>query len=561
MTNSFLLGRGARRQSFLAATFLVPLFLATSAGAAQFVLENPAADSFRSGVSVISGWACNATTVTIELIGAESTETIEANYGTPRGDTGVPAHCGTGDEDNGFGVLTNLNRLGTGPATAKLRLDGVVVATNIFTVTRPTDDNFNRDLGGAFTLPGFPGAGEAVDSIWTTSTQSFGIAPAGSSPATAAAASTACPSGFATKCNFENPGAYQFASGIFVFSGWACDVSESISLVIKGTAATETITPAYGTDRGDTEGACLDIDNGFGALSNVNRLGQGPATAELWIDGVLAVTNHFWVTKPSDENFNRDITGEFTLPGFPDPTKDTVLIWQSEDQNFSIKRIDSAAGPTPTPIPGSLPTPGITPTPSPIPTATPDGGPTPTPGDGPTPTPNDGPTPTPGPICGNGIIEDGEQCDGANLDGNTCTDIYGGFNLNGPDDCLTGSTLGCDDSCQFDGTLCVCVCLDDFDCSLPEGVLLDCGPLYCISSSEGGACDPLDVADCSCEIGDIGDVDGACLDSDDENDVHGQCIVTPFDPGEGDSNLDELCNGFNGGYIDEPRCDYCFDDF
>ncbi len=555
MTNTSLLGRGARRNAFLAATFLASLLLAPRVYAAQFNFENPGEGSYRSGLAVISGWACDAETVTIDLAGTLTSETVEANYGTPRADTAVPAHCGAGDEDNGFGVLTNLNRLGTGPATATLKIDGLAVASNSFTVTRPTDSNFNRDISGGYTLPGFPGAGEAVDSVWTTSTQGFGMAPAGATAAAPAAASTSCPGGFATACNLENPGAYQFASGIFVFSGWICEVLGSVRLVVTGTAGTETIIPAYGTDRGDTAGVCGDSNNGFGALSNVNRLGHGAATAELYIDDVLAVTNHFWVTKPSDKNFNRDISGEFTIPGFPTPTEDTILIWQSEDQNFSIKEVVSTAGPTPTPEAGSIPTPGITPTPSPIPTQTPEGGATPTPDGGSTPTPTPGGG---GAVCGNGIQEVGEECDGADLAGATiCEDVYGGWNLDGDDDCLAGSVLSCASDCTYDGSACSCLCLTDDDCLLPEDFLLDCSPTYCISTSEGGACDPLDVPDCSCEVGFLGDVDSACLGSDDENDVHGFCITTPFDEGEGGSNLDEVCNGFDGGDPDFPRCDYC----
>lgn len=545
MTNNSLPGRSVRRNAFLAAALLASLVTVPTAGAA--VLENPADGSFRSGVSVLSGWACDATNVVIELTGTESSETVTANYGTPRADTATPSACGIGNEDNGFGALTNLNRLGTGPASAVLKVDGVVMDTNNFTITKPTDANFEGGLSATYTLPGFPGEGEAVDLVWNTSTQSFAIAPAGSSgtPAAAAGETTTCDSEFATKCNLENPGIYQFMSGILVFSGWVCDVTSDIHMVIKGTDATETIPVSYGTDRADTETACGDIDNGFGALWMVNRIGSGPATAELWIDDELAVSVSFWVTKPSEQNFNSTASGEFTLPGFPDLTKDTVVIWQAADQNFSIKEVKATAGPTPTPAPGSIPTPGITPTPTPTPASSA------TPG---------GPTPTPGAVCGNGIVEEGEHCDGSNLGENeTCEDVYGGFNLNDGPDC-PGNTLSCGSDCKYDGTLCSCLCLDDTDCYLPEDFLIDCTPEYCISSSEGGACDPLDIPDCSCEIGDFGDVDSACLGSDDENDVHGFCIVTPFDEGENGANLDEVCNGFNGGYFDEPRCDYCFDE-
>jgi cysteine-rich repeat protein len=47
-------------------------------------------------------------------------------------------------------------------------------------------------------------------------------------------------------------------------------------------------------------------------------------------------------------------------------------------------------------------------------------------------------------LCGNGTIDAGEDCDGANLGGNDCTDA-GNFD---------GGTLACDATCNFDTTLC-----------------------------------------------------------------------------------------------------------
>jgi len=55
-----------------------------------------------------------------------------------------------------------------------------------------------------------------------------------------------------------------------------------------------------------------------------------------------------------------------------------------------------------------------------------------------------------GPVCGNGVIEAGEQCDGSALNDQTCTSISGGF---------TGGSLSCNapgspGQCQFNTTLC-----------------------------------------------------------------------------------------------------------
>jgi hypothetical protein len=53
-------------------------------------------------------------------------------------------------------------------------------------------------------------------------------------------------------------------------------------------------------------------------------------------------------------------------------------------------------------------------------------------------------TPTPGPNCGNGDVDTGEQCDGINLDDNTCEDL-----------CNQGAgALACTTACTFDFSGC-----------------------------------------------------------------------------------------------------------
>jgi hypothetical protein len=67
-----------------------------------------------------------------------------------------------------------------------------------------------------------------------------------------------------------------------------------------------------------------------------------------------------------------------------------------------------------------------------------DGDPTTTSGDG------DPTTDSGDPVCGNGVIDDGEQCDGGNLGGFTCVDL--GY---------SGGTLACDPvTCTYDASAC-----------------------------------------------------------------------------------------------------------
>ena len=149
------------------------------------------------------------------------------------------------------------------------------------------------------------------------------------------------------------------------------------------------------------------------------------------------------------------------------------------------------------------------------------------------------------------------KCDGNNLgEFNTCAELYWG-DLGGPDweDNCAGGSLVCNSSCQYDGSSCNCPCLEDYDCYLPPGFFIDCGPNYCTTEY----CSEDDLPDCSCEIGDHPDSyqEGACLGSNYELEVYGRCLTTPFDPGEFDANLISLCEGFDGGDQSWPRCDYC----
>ena len=84
-----------------------------------------------------------------------------------------------------------------------------------------------------------------------------------------------------TKGALENPSQGSYTSGIYMFSGWACD-AELIEIVINGGSG---LKAAYGTARGDTRGICGDTDNGFGLLYNMSNLGTGEHTAVAFADG------------------------------------------------------------------------------------------------------------------------------------------------------------------------------------------------------------------------------------------------------------------------------------
>ena len=119
-----------------------------------------------------------------------------------------------------------------------------------------------------------------------------------------------------------------------------------------------------------------------------------------------------------------------------------------------------------------------------------------------TPTPSATSTPVPtstgsSALCGNGVVDDGEDCDGSDLDGEDCDSQVGP----GTDTC--SGTLGCSSDCHFVFTGCSCACQSDLDCGGTEGSLIvDCSAVpgdedcelfgvcqngFCVTSTQGTA--------------------------------------------------------------------------
>ena len=129
-------------------------------------LENPAPNSFQSGVGLLSGWVCEADSVTLEIDG----QTYTAGYGTDRADTADAC----GDRDNGFGLLFNWNELGDGDYEAIARADGVAFdRATVRVVTLGT--NFLRGAHGTCEVVDFPEVGDTATLTWQTAQQNFVI--------------------------------------------------------------------------------------------------------------------------------------------------------------------------------------------------------------------------------------------------------------------------------------------------------------------------------------------------------------------------------------------------
>ena len=297
---------------------------------AQSVFENPQPGSFQSGVGVISGWACDAERIDVVFNpGTENEATFQAAYGTDRGDT--QGHCN--DINNGFGLLFNWNLLDDGQHTVSARADGVEFGSATFTVTT-LGEEFLREASREFFIEDFPADGNEVILGWQETIQNFTIQGGMGS-------SSGGTSGTPPRI-LENPPPGSFQSGLGVISGWVCD-AERIDVVFNpGTENEATFQAAYGTDRGDTQGHCNDINNGFGLLFNWNLLGDGQHTVQAKADGVEFGSATVRVTT-FDTEFLRDVGKHARLENFPDTGTDLIVAWQQSLQNFTIARLDNLA--------------------------------------------------------------------------------------------------------------------------------------------------------------------------------------------------------------------------
>ena len=280
-------------------------------------LGNPRFGSFQSGIAAISGWACHAHEIVIELNGVP----YRAGYPTTRPDT--LGRCG--DTDNGFSLLWNWNNLGAGTHTVRALIDGVEFANTTVRVTTFGEDPFPRGWGGTFDLPNFPASGETTIVRWEESLQNFVITDG--QPNTG--------EGYNRVAGIEailgNPSLGSAQSGVGVISGWACE-AEEIVIELNGVP----YRAGYPTTRPDTLGRCGDTDNGFSLLWNWNNLGAGTHTVRALIDGVEFANTTVRVTTFGEDPFPRGFSGTFPIPDFPRAGETKRLRWEESLQNFVI---------------------------------------------------------------------------------------------------------------------------------------------------------------------------------------------------------------------------------
>lgn len=134
----------------------------------QGTLEVPSGGAVMSGISLFSGWHCDAKEITVIIEGVAQ---LSAGYGTERNDTrGV---CG--DSDNGFGLLFNFGLLDSGKHTAIMRADGVEFDRVTFSTTQLSTGSFTKGLEARVTVNDFPQSGHTTTLTWDQALQNFAI--------------------------------------------------------------------------------------------------------------------------------------------------------------------------------------------------------------------------------------------------------------------------------------------------------------------------------------------------------------------------------------------------
>jgi len=136
----------------------------------------------------------------------------------------------------------------------------------------------------------------------------------------------------ATKGNLENPQPDDYASGIYLISGWVCE-AERVEILLDGAQYVEA---AYGTERLDTLSPCGDTDNGFGLLFNMANLESGEHQVTLLADGHVIDTHDFKTPGLSTGEFATGLNGCAISEGFPSDGTETYLQWTESSQGFQI---------------------------------------------------------------------------------------------------------------------------------------------------------------------------------------------------------------------------------
>ncbi len=137
----------------------------------------------------------------------------------------------------------------------------------------------------------------------------------------------------------ENPSPGANVSGIGVVTGWSClggelEVEFSDADGVIGTAPV-----LHGSERGDTESVCGDIENGFSSTINWSLLGSGEKTARLIRNGEEIMSQTFMVAA-FDTEFVIGASGMCTIADFPDAGKNATFVWEQSKQGLVLESVN-----------------------------------------------------------------------------------------------------------------------------------------------------------------------------------------------------------------------------
>ena len=288
----------------------------------------PAEGSIQSGIGIVSGWKCTASSLIARFDGGDE---LPIAYGTPRGDT--LGRCADPEQQNtAFALQWNYSNLEDGDHLLEILDDGNVWRSVSFSVQRLAGSRFLRGVENCTALDGFPASGDVQHVEWQQANQSFVLVSQCGGPASTS-------SGRASVAQvvpgaLENPGPGAKMSGIGIVSGWRC-AGGNITAQFNDR---EPIQVAYGTPRGDTRGQCADADrvnNAYVLQWNYALLGDGEHTLRLYDDGVEFAATTFSV-QTLGAPFVRGLSGEYLIQGFPLPDEDTLIAWQQGPKGFGV---------------------------------------------------------------------------------------------------------------------------------------------------------------------------------------------------------------------------------
>ena len=296
----------------------------------RYNLELPGRGDVKSGVHVISGWACDARRVEVSFNDGPG---VFVPYGSSRLDK--VSTCG-GEENTGFATLFNYNNLRKGRHTISLYLDGVLKETRSFrviTIGKGEQESYLVGESGEGSV--LLNNGKRVYVKWSQSKQGFNVVGVDGreSPPEALNLTPVTP-----KRVLEVPGDGSIQSGVHVLSGWVCS-GEKVEIDIVTADSSNHIgrfKTAYNNERLDTLGVCGDTDNGFVSIFNYSNLLPGEYSAKLYVDGEWQDSARFKVLRVEEDiPFIRGLKGS-GLVDLNKTGKSVQIEWKEELQGFGI---------------------------------------------------------------------------------------------------------------------------------------------------------------------------------------------------------------------------------